>query len=176
MIRHSTESQRGRDKVAFWADLVCQHFVPAEYHSVAAPESSHGAMALRRMRRAKVVQIVAGALSATRTARLICAPAKNIFWSASKTDGWPISIHATFQSTTALSLKSRAPGSLPMRVLSIVRSWWQSAIEFNLPADGKGTVNRASARGKLIQGTTPTVRNWRLLAVRGKATRGLALP
>ena len=79
LIQHSTESHRGCDKVAFWADLVCKHFVPAECHSVAAPESFHGAIALRQVGRVNVAQIVAGGLRVTRTARLISRASKEYF-------------------------------------------------------------------------------------------------
>ncbi len=71
LIEHSTESHRERDKVAFWADMVCRHFVPAECQSVASPEHFHGAMALRQVGRVNVAQIVAGGQRVARTSRLM---------------------------------------------------------------------------------------------------------
>lgn len=79
LIQHSTESHRDRDKVAFWADLVCRHFVSAECHSVAAPESFHGAMALRQVGRVNVAQIVAGGLRVVRTAGMMARASKECF-------------------------------------------------------------------------------------------------
>ena len=49
-----------------------------------------------------------------------------------------------------------------MSYLSIVRIWWQSAIDSILPADGTGTISGGNARGEDVRGTTPTVRNCRL--------------
>jgi len=71
LIEHSTESHHDRNKVDFWADLVCQHLVPVECQSVAEPENFHGSMALRQMGRISVIQIVAGGLQVARTACLL---------------------------------------------------------------------------------------------------------
>ena len=79
LIQVSTEAHRERDKVAFWADMVCQHFVPAECNAVAAPERFHGAMALRQMGRANVAQIVAGGQQVTRTAHLMTKASDEYF-------------------------------------------------------------------------------------------------
>lgn len=95
LIEVSTEAHRERDKVAFWADMVCQHFVPAECNAVAAPERFHGAMALRQIGRANVAQIVAGGQRVTRTARLMAKASEeyflvNIQRGAQRPDaGWP---------------------------------------------------------------------------------------
>ena len=79
LIEISTEAHRERDKVAFWADMVCQHFVPAECNAVAAPERFHGAMALRQLGRANVAQIVAGGKQVTRTAHLMAKAGEEYF-------------------------------------------------------------------------------------------------
>ena len=79
LIEVSTEAHRDRDKVAFWADMVCQHLVPAECNAVAAPERFHGAMALRQMGRASVAQIVAGGQQVTRTAHLMAKASDEYF-------------------------------------------------------------------------------------------------
>ena len=71
LIEHSTESHRPRDKVAFWADMVCRNFVPAECQSVASPEHFYGAMALRQVGRVNVAQIIAGSQRVARTSGLV---------------------------------------------------------------------------------------------------------
>ena len=79
LIEHSTDSHRERDKVAFWADMVCQNFVPAECESVAAPERFHGAMALRQLGRVNVAQIVAGGQRVARTSSLMARASDEYF-------------------------------------------------------------------------------------------------
>ena len=79
LIEVSTEAHRDRDKVAFWADMVCQHLVPAECNAVATPERFHGAMALRQIGRANVAQIVAGGQQVTRTAHLMAKASDEYF-------------------------------------------------------------------------------------------------
>ena len=79
LIQHSTEFHRGCDKVAFWADLVCQHFVPAECHSVSAPERFHGEMAMRQMGRVNVAEIVAGGQRVARTSNLVARASEEYF-------------------------------------------------------------------------------------------------
>ena len=79
LIEVSTEAHCNHDKVAFWADMVCQHLVPAECNAVATPERFHGAMALRQMGRANVAQIVAGGQQVTRTAHLIAKASDEYF-------------------------------------------------------------------------------------------------
>lgn len=58
---------------------MCQHFVPAECHSVAAPENFHGTMALRQLGRVGVTQIIAGGLRVVRTAALMARASQEHF-------------------------------------------------------------------------------------------------
>jgi AraC-like DNA-binding protein len=71
LIEVSTATQRDTDRVAFWADMVCQHLVPAECQSVLSPNSFHGVLALRQVGRVRVAQMEAGGLRVARTASLI---------------------------------------------------------------------------------------------------------
>lgn len=71
LIEVSTVTQREFDRVAFWADMVCQHFVPAECSSVAVPAQFVGAIALRSLGPVNVAQIVSSAQEVTRTSQPI---------------------------------------------------------------------------------------------------------
>jgi AraC-like DNA-binding protein len=67
LMHVSTDADCAHDKVAFWADMVCQHLVQVECNSVIAPEQFHGAIGMRRIDKVDVAQIVAGAQQVTRT-------------------------------------------------------------------------------------------------------------
>ena len=71
LMHVSTDSGCARDKVAFWADMVCQHFVQVECNSVTAPEQFHGAISLRKIDKVDVAQLVAGAQQVARTPHLM---------------------------------------------------------------------------------------------------------
>ena len=79
LMHISTDSDCARDKVAFWADLVCQHFVQVECNSVAAPEQFHGAISLRKIDKVDVSQIVAGAQQVTRTQSMMAKANREYF-------------------------------------------------------------------------------------------------
>ena len=71
LISVSTDAYVPRSKVAFWADLVCQHFVPAQCHSVAVADEFHGKMALRSVGNVGVAQIISNGQRVKRTSELI---------------------------------------------------------------------------------------------------------
>ena len=87
LMQVSTDSDCARDKVAFWADLVCQHFVQVECNSVAAPEQFHGAISLRKIDKVDVAQIVAGAQQVTRTRSMMAKANREYFLVNIQRDG-----------------------------------------------------------------------------------------
>jgi len=62
-----------------------------------------------------------------------------------------------------MSVAEISPRYLPMRSLSMVRTWWQSATEFG-PTDDTPTTTGGNTLAEVDRGTTPT---WRNLAFRG---------
>ena len=87
LMHISTDSDCARDKVAFWADMVCQHFVQVECNSIAAPEQFHGAISLRKVDKVDVAQIVAGAQQVTRTKSMMAKADSEYFLLNIQRDG-----------------------------------------------------------------------------------------
>ena len=71
LMQVSTESVCSRDKVAFWADMVCQHLVQVECNSIASPEHFDGSISLRKVGNVDISQVVTDAQQVTRTSTLI---------------------------------------------------------------------------------------------------------
>jgi len=66
----STETVCETDKIAFWADMVCQHLIQVDCNSIAS-QAFHGDIHLRTIAHVDVSQVAAGAQQVARTARLI---------------------------------------------------------------------------------------------------------
>ena len=66
-------------------------------------------------------------------------------------------------------------GFLPMRVLSMVRTWWHSATD-EAPAEGTDTTTGGSALAEVDSGTTPTWRNLLFSGVMERMTHDRAVP
>jgi AraC-like DNA-binding protein len=71
LVRVSTDTVRARDKVAFWADLVCQHLVQVDCNLVVEPEQFHAAISLRKIDKINLSRIVAGGQQVARTPQLM---------------------------------------------------------------------------------------------------------
>ncbi|RDJ98615.1 helix-turn-helix domain-containing protein [Paraburkholderia lacunae] len=71
LVHVSTDAVRARDKVAFWADLVCQHLVQVDCNSVAEPEQFHAAISLRKIDKINLSRIAAGGQQVARTPQLM---------------------------------------------------------------------------------------------------------
>lgn len=83
----STDSVCPRDKVTFWADMVCQHLVQVECNSVAAPDQFHGAIGLRKIDKVDISRVVSGAQQVTRTPHLIAKADSEYFLVNIQNDG-----------------------------------------------------------------------------------------
>jgi AraC-like DNA-binding protein len=87
LMHISTDSDCARDKVAYWADIVCQHLVQVECNSIAAPEQFHGAISLRKVDKVDVSQVVAGAQQVTRTKSMMAKADSECFLLNIQRDG-----------------------------------------------------------------------------------------
>lgn len=71
LLHVSTDTVCTRDKVEFWADLVCRHLVQVDCTSVVEPEQFHAAISLRKIDKIDLSKIVAGGQQVARTPQLM---------------------------------------------------------------------------------------------------------
>jgi AraC-like DNA-binding protein len=76
--RVSTDAVCEAEKIAFWADMVCQHLIQVDCNSIAKAQFD-GSINLRKIAHVDVSQVAAGAQQVARTARLIAQADKEYF-------------------------------------------------------------------------------------------------
>ena len=79
LVQISTDIVPGKDKVPFWADMVCQHLIQVECNPLAAASEFYGAIRLRQLGQVDISQVESVAQEVKRTARLMARADQEYF-------------------------------------------------------------------------------------------------